>query len=134
MSAETDAIRGLYGFNWASVGERDRGLDVARGVLSEQMESWLSPEVGRGTVSGVAGLKIFAQALEQDFVEFRYTAEQVVDVGECRVLVIGSIHGRGRASSMPFTGPFGHVWTLKDGRAVEVRAYLDHAEALAACS
>ena len=39
---------------------------------------------------------------------------------------------RGQASGVPFDGTIATVSELKDGKAVRVRAYLDHGEALAA--
>jgi ketosteroid isomerase-like protein len=46
------------------------------------------------------------------------------------VVVLGRVSGVARMSKLPLSGEFGHVWTLEDGRAQNVEAYLDSATAL----
>ena len=104
-----DVIRGLYGFNWAAVDDRGRGLAAAAEVMAPQVEARVSPEVGDRTLHGLEGFAVFVEGLEEDFSEFRYQAT-------------GQIQARGRRSNMPLTAPFGHLWTLRDGRALRVEA------------
>jgi ketosteroid isomerase-like protein len=115
-----DLIRGLYGFNWASVDERERGLAAARAVMAPDVQARVSPEVGDRTLLGLEGFAVFVEGLQQDFSEFRYQAEAVDEVSPEQVLVSGHIQARGRSSNMPLTAPFGHLWTLRDGSAIRV--------------
>jgi ketosteroid isomerase-like protein len=115
-----DLIRGLYGFNWAAVDDRGRGLAAAREVMAADLEARVSPEVGERTLQGLQGFAIFVEGLEEDFSEFRYLAEKLDEVTPEQVLVTGEIQARGRRSNMPLTAPFGHLWTLRDGKAVRV--------------
>ena len=46
-----------------------------------------------------------------------------------QVFVRGMVRVRGRRSNMPLTAPFGHLWELRDGRAVSVEAHLNPEEA-----
>jgi ketosteroid isomerase-like protein len=115
-----DLIRGLYGFNWAAVDDRGRGLAAAREVMAADMQARVSPEVGERTLQGLQGFAIFVEGLEEDFSEFRYLAEKLDEVTPEQVLVTGEIQARGRRSNMPLTAPFGHLWTLRDGKAVRV--------------
>jgi ketosteroid isomerase-like protein len=62
------------------------------------------------------------EGLEEDFSEFRYQAETFDEVSPDQVLVTGHIQARGRRSNMPLTAPFGHLWTLRDGKALKVEA------------
>jgi len=48
------------------------------------------------------------------------------------VVVTYRIRGRGRGSGLEIDEPLTLVWRLRDGRIVEVLAYTDRAEALAA--
>ena len=122
--AESNAelIRGLYGFNWAAVDDRGRGLAAAGEVMAPQVEARVSPEVGDRTLHGLEGFAVFVEGLEEDFSEFRYQAEEIDEVSPDQVMVIGQIQARGRRSNMPLTAPFGHLWTLRDGRALRVEA------------
>jgi ketosteroid isomerase-like protein len=127
-----ELIRGLYGFNWVAVGDRERGLAATAAVMAEDIEARISPEVGDRTLHGVDGFVVFVQGLEEDFSEFRYDAEELEESAPGRVVVTGHIHARGRRSNMPLTAPFGHLWKLRDGRAVSVEAHLHPEDALTA--
>jgi ketosteroid isomerase-like protein len=122
--AESNAelIRGLYGFNWAAVDDRGRGLAAAGEVMAPQVEARVSPEVGDRTLHGLEGFAVFVEGLEEDFSEFRYQAEEIEEVSPDQVMVTGQIQARGPRSNMPLTAPFGHLWKLREGRAVRVEA------------
>ena len=117
-----DLIRGVYGFNWATVDDRGRGLAAAREVMAPEIQARVSPEVGDRTLYGLEGFAVFVEGLEEDFSEFRYQAEKFDEVSHEQVLVTGHIQARGRRSNMPLTAPFGHLWTMSDGRAIRVEA------------
>jgi ketosteroid isomerase-like protein len=126
-SSSARILNRVYGFNLAAVGDRRHGLEEMSEVVAEDFEWTMSPELGSRRVHGLASLADFGQALEQDFESFEYLPEQMTDLADGRVLVTGALRGVGRASRMPLHGEFGHIWTLVDGRAVRVEAYL-HAE------
>ncbi len=71
-----DLIRGLYGFNWADVEERGRGLAAAGEVMAPEVQARVSPEVGDRTLHGIEGFAVFVEGLEEDFSEFRYQADE----------------------------------------------------------
>jgi ketosteroid isomerase-like protein len=124
--------RELYGFNWAGVSGRERGLGMMAEVIDPEFEAHLSPELGGRVVRGIEELRQFGYALEEDFAELRYDAEHFRELGRDQVLVLGTIHGRGRVSGMPVRGEFGHVWTFAGGRPRAIHAFLSHERALAA--
>jgi ketosteroid isomerase-like protein len=119
-----DVIRGVYGFNWAAVDDRRRGLAAASEVMAPEVEARISPEVGDRTLRGLEGFAVFVEGLEEDFSEFRYQPEKFDEVSSEQLMVSGRIQARGRRSNMPLTAPFGHLWTLRDGKAVKVEARL----------
>jgi ketosteroid isomerase-like protein len=121
-----DLIRRIYGFDWATVRSRREGFAQLGSLVTEDFDSQLSPELGERVLSGVQGLEMFVEALEQDFSEFRYEADALEELGDDRVLVLGRIVARGRATGMPLSGDFGHIWTVRDGRASHVEAHRDH--------
>ena len=132
QSSNLAIARELYGFNWAAVAGRERGLGRMAKMVHAEFEAHLSPEIGGRVVHGIAELRQFGYALEEDFAELRYDAEDFRELRNGRILVLGMIHGRGRASGMPVKGEFGHVWTFASGRPRTVRAFLSHAQALEA--
>ena len=129
---ELAIVRRIYGFNWAAVGSRLDGLSEMEAIVAPDFESKLSPEMGGRVVSGVEGLRQFGYALEQDFATFSYTPESFEDAGDGKVVVIGTLSGVGRASKVPLSGSFGHVWEIRDGKAIRVEAHSDSTAALSA--
>jgi ketosteroid isomerase-like protein len=129
VASRTDLIRRIYGFDWAAVGSRREGFAEIRGVVAPDFESRLSNELGDRVLSGVGGLEVFVEALEQDFSEFHYDADEYLEIGDDEVLVLGRIFAKARATGMPLFGEFGHIWTVRDGLAARVEAHRDHDEA-----
>jgi ketosteroid isomerase-like protein len=124
-----DLIRRIYGFDWAAIRSRREGFGELRDLVTPEFDSQLSPELGERVLSGVQGLEMFVEAVEQDFSEFRYEAEEVEEIGDDRVLVLGTIVAKARATGMPVSGEFGHIWTVRDGLASHVEAHRDRDEA-----
>jgi hypothetical protein len=131
-SAEVTVLRSLYGFNWAATGGRETGLERMAAAVAPDFEAHLSAETGGRVVTGIEDLRQFGYALEQDFAELTYDAEEFRDLPGQRVLVLGRIHGRGRQSSLPLEGEFGHVWTFAEGHPRSIEAFLDRARAVQA--
>ena len=129
MGERAELIRRIYGFDWAGIRSRREGFGQLQSLVTDDFNSQLSPELGERVLSGVQGLEMFVEAVEVDFSEFRYEADEIEETGDDRVLVLGTIHARARATGMPLSGDFGHVWTVRDGRAAQVQAYRDRAEA-----
>jgi ketosteroid isomerase-like protein len=129
MGTRGDLIRRMYGFDWAGIRSRRQGFDELRAMVSPDFESQLSPELGERVLAGVQGLEMFVEAVEQDFREFHYDAEQLEEIGDDQVLVLGRIFARARATGMPLVGEFGHIWTVRDGLATRVEAHRDREQA-----
>ena len=129
MGERAELIRRIYGFDWAAIRSRREGFEQLQDMVSPEFESQLSPELGERVLTGVQGLEMFVEAVEQDFSEFRYDADRLEEIGEDQVLVLGSIAAKARATGMPLSGEFGHIWTVRDGRADRVEAHRDRDEA-----
>jgi ketosteroid isomerase-like protein len=129
MGMRGDLIRRMYGFDWAGIRSRREGFDELRAMVSPDFKSQLSPELGDRVLAGVQGLEMFVEAVEQDFREFQYDADQLEEIGDDQVLVLGRIFARARATGMPLYGEFGHIWTVRDGLATRVEAHRDREEA-----
>jgi ketosteroid isomerase-like protein len=53
-------------------------------------------------------------------------------IDDRRVLVLGRVRTRGRASGVSLEHDLAHIWELENGKARRAVAYPSHAEALAA--
>jgi ketosteroid isomerase-like protein len=122
-------IRRIYGFDWAGIRSRREGFGQLSEMVTPDFESQLSPELGERVLSGVQGLEMFVEAVEEDFSEFHYDADEIEEIGDDQVLVLGRIVARARATGMPLSGEFGHIWTVRDGLAARVEAHRDRNDA-----
>jgi ketosteroid isomerase-like protein len=73
----------------------------------------------------------FAQFTEQ-FDEFQFELEDVLDVGDDRVMLLFRLHGRGKGSGAVFEEHPAWVQTIRGGKTVRLEAYLDRGAALRA--
>ena len=94
---------------------------------------WLDP-LGVVGVSETVGLEQLGATLRTWFESWdrlTMTAERLIDAGD-QVVVVAVWHGRGKASGATTEWRFGQVWTMREGRAIDLASYRDPAEALEA--
>lgn len=119
-----------------------RGYEAySRGDLSATLEL-IDPEfeihtsgafLDEGRVyRGHDGVREFLAMLGEAFEDVSYEPEEIIEAGEDRYVVLARLRGRGKASGIETDVRFAHVWTVRDGKAISMRAYLDRAEALEA--
>jgi uncharacterized protein len=63
--------------------------------------------------------------------EYRYELLELIDAGE-KVLSVGRQTGRGKGSGVEVTSDLFHLWTIRDGSAVEMRMFMDRSQAFRA--
>jgi hypothetical protein len=125
--AHDGAIRALLAL-W-NEGVRDYAavsdyLDPA--IELESPFSVLSGEPYRGR----AGIERWMREIDEQFAQWSITVDDTRRAGE-RVIAIGSVSARGRASDVALQFPAASVWRFSsDGRAIGIRIYLDVGEAL----
>jgi ketosteroid isomerase-like protein len=84
-----------------------------------------------GVYRGHAGVREWFASLDELFETFSLEVVAMRDLGD-RLLVIGTLHGRGRGSGVPVESPVGIVAEAdSDGLALRGVAFTSHAEALA---
>jgi ketosteroid isomerase-like protein len=81
---------------------------------------------GRNGPDGLVQLR--AEWMEV-FDDFDVAVDELIDAGD-RVVSVTRLCGRIRDSGHRVELPETQVWTMRDGKAVEVRAYVTRAEAL----
>jgi ketosteroid isomerase-like protein len=82
---------------------------------------------------GHEGVKRYLSAVYEAFEDYRPEIEQLIDAGDDQVLTLAVEHGRGRGSGAEVqAAQTAHLWTLRDGRAVQLDLFLDRRRALRA--
>jgi ketosteroid isomerase-like protein len=85
------------------------------------------------TYVGHDGVRRYMRAVYEAFSDYRPEVEQIIDAGEGRVLTLAIEHGRGRDSGAEVQSmKTAHLWTLRDGKAVQLDLFLDRGRALEA--
>lgn len=80
---------------------------------------------------GPDGVREFFERLAKAWNEYTFRYQTYLDAGD-EVLAIGSFRGQARGTANKLDVPLVHIWKLRDGKAVRLRAYLDYSEALEA--
>lgn len=86
----------------------------------------------RDEFRGIEGFWRWVAETNEVMDEFTVEAEEYRDLGDDRVLLLGRIRGRGRASGAEVRAELGQVLTIREGRVVSYHGYLGRAEALQA--
>lgn len=84
--------------------------------------------------AGESGIHEFFRDVARSWEWFRFEATHLRDLGGDRVLVLGDVRGRGRASGVAVADQWGLIVELSEGRVVHARGFLDQREALDAAS
>lgn len=83
------------------------------------------------TYRGHEGIRRFYGEVRDVWEEFRWDPQQLLDADD-KVVVLVHSHGRGRGSGLEIARDAAMVWTVRDGRAVSVRFYIEQSKALEA--
>jgi ketosteroid isomerase-like protein len=82
---------------------------------------------------GHDGMRRYMSAVYEAFAEYRPEVERIVDAGGGMVLTLAVERARGRGSGAEVTAyKTAHLWTLRDGKAVQVDLFMDRGRALEA--
>jgi ketosteroid isomerase-like protein len=124
---------------WRAVrqsGEAFNRRDVDAFLLNRRPDcEWYPPrefvEAGffEACYRGPAGFREYVSAWSDVVGDIRVETVEVIDLGT-RIVSLGDLRGRAKASGVPLTREYATVSTLKGGRAIGEQQYLDHSEAL----
>lgn len=110
-----------------------RDIDGAMAPLDPDVELVpLRAVLEGGSYHGLDGLRRFLEDMGEDWEQFHLRADEFVPIGADRVLVMGHVLARGRASGVEVD--YGAAWLcyLRAGKVIRVRFYSDREKALAA--
>jgi ketosteroid isomerase-like protein len=80
---------------------------------------------------GHEGIRNWLRDLSEALVEIDTDYPEIRDLGD-RIVALGRVRVRGRESGAEDESPIGAVTDFRNGKAIRVRTYLDHKEALVA--
>jgi ketosteroid isomerase-like protein len=128
MSQENvEVIREAFG-RW-NAGDIDFWIEHAQPDV-EIRSKYATLEQG-GAYRGHEGMREWMEEIHRNFAFFEVATERVHDLGD-KVLVLGGVHFRGRASNTEIEYPFGWVCEMRDGKLSGMSFHSSHAEALEA--
>ncbi len=120
-----------------------RGLDASNRRDIESFLETLDPEVewhpglaalleGEATVyRGREEVREMLQDYFEAFADLRFEISEIRDFGD-RILAVGEMRGRGTESGVEIESSWAYLIQVRNGKATQVRTYLDPAEALEA--
>src|SRR5947207_15962212 len=125
MSQENvEVVRALYEA-WNS------GDMVALREVLHPAIKYINPNdaIETGTHTGVDAYEAMVERLKDTFEEAHFDIDEFLDTGD-HVVALVKFRARGRGSGADVGETQGHVWTVQNGLAVEVRWFHDPYEAL----
>jgi ketosteroid isomerase-like protein len=124
--AETNVDRLRSGYAALSRGD----YEAVRELLDPKILLRDRPEAPDArSYHGYEGMLVTLRDTSESFEDFRLDPQQFFEHAD-KVVVILSMTGRGRTSGVPVEERIAHLWTLRDGLAIELRAFTDPADAL----
>ncbi len=85
-----------------------------------------------GPIIGREAMQAYIADWYETFTDFRVLAEEILDAGPGRVIVMWHVAGTAAASGVPSELRLAFLYTIREGKIVRGREYLTKDEALAA--
>jgi ketosteroid isomerase-like protein len=106
--------------------------ETTKELTAEDVEFYALRSATEGTYHGHEGISEFFADNRESFDRFEPHYDDVRDLGDGRVVAVGSIRIRGRGSGVETDVPSAVIVTFRDGRITHLHDYGDRAAALAA--
>jgi ketosteroid isomerase-like protein len=105
---------------------------VAMELLTEDVEfDWSRRMLDGEVVRGRDEVQRFLQGVREIFEEIHIPAEELTDLGEGLVLLVGTARFKGRVSGLDVEASAANLWTVRDGKVSRFRFYQTQEDALA---
>ncbi len=126
-SADADVARRLYG----AIENRD--MEALEDILDPDVE-WITPPSlpWGGTRRGIAGVKEFAGELADQVNDREVEVDEIIDVGDGELVVLGRFRGEARLTGSPMEAEFAHHVRVTGGKIGRFQNYIDSGEILRA--
>ena len=121
------------------------GEEAARGfaeaITSGDREAAVAvchPEIEFSSVLGISGraylghdgIRQYFDDVESAWEDWTVEVERVVEAADGRVVIVMTMHARGRGSGASLAARTAHIWTLRDGRLLRNEPYREPEQAL----
>jgi ketosteroid isomerase-like protein len=124
--ADLDTLR--YAYEAINCGDWDRAFRVAHPDFELKAPDRM---MRAGTYRGSVAARQFFEDLLEAFEEVVVQPEKFFESGE-RIVVFVSLRSRPSGSSAVMEIQIGHIWTMRDGKAVQLEIFPEREEALEA--
>ena len=122
--AAEQAVRGLAAaINW---GDPDAAVDVC----DPDIEFLSVLAVSGKAYRGHDGIREYFEDISSAWEEWRVQVHRVVSAPDGRVVIVMTMHMRGKGSGAMLSERTGHVWTLRDGKLLRNQPFRSAEEAL----
>ncbi len=111
---------------------RDVEAAIAMSAADIEFETVTGKATTGTTHRGHDGLRTYFAELPATWAEIAWEAVELRDLGSRGVLLLATLRATGSASGVEVAMPFGTLWEFSDAKVRRMRAFLDHAAALAA--
>lgn len=122
-NVDIDALRRIY-LRWA------QGNFWSFESFDESVQArWATEVPDMGSSEGIDGLAQLLSNWMSAWQACRIEADEFHEAGD-KVVVYVRVHARGSGSDIDVEMENAHVWTMRDGQAIAIRAYTDRARAM----
>jgi ketosteroid isomerase-like protein len=107
-----------------------RDADAAVEVCHPEIEFLSVLAVSGRAFLGHDGIREYFEDISSAWDEWRVEVHRVAPAADGRVVIVMTMHMRGKESGAPLSQRTGHVWTLKDGKLLRNQPFRDPDDAL----
>lgn len=107
-------------------GDRDSALAVCHPEV--ELDSMLG--ISGRAYHGHDGIHEYFDDIASAWEHWTVEVKRVVEAADGRVVIVMTMHARGRGSGADLAGRTAHVWTLRDGKLLRNQLYRDPQQAL----
>jgi ketosteroid isomerase-like protein len=114
----------------------NEGTDAALAWFADDFHGVVPPELSAepDSYDGHDGVRRYFDSFHEIVDDLRFDAEELIEIGPNAVAARGLITGSGRESGIPIEMRVPLLMRLREGKVVEISAYADWDEAVAAGS
>ncbi len=123
-------IRRAVGVGWEAMNRVD--LEVGLALYHDDVESVFDPglaSLGFGDAHGREERRRMLMRVYEETRELRFEPEELIDLGDDRLLVIGRMKGSGLSSGAPFDSEWANLWTISGGLVIRDQVFMHRREA-----
>jgi ketosteroid isomerase-like protein len=110
-------------------GDLDRALAAGHEELEADWSNSVGPH-GGGVYKGRERVRELFESFLEAWEEFRWEPEEIIEVGDARVVVVNRIRMRGRGSGVEVDARGAQLWTIDGGKVRSIKIFQSKADAL----